>query len=437
MRFRIMFCVLFVTLLVISCTQRIIPQSAFVSPLEVLVSLVNSSFEGDYIEHEPGINVAPGWFPFWFDGDKPEFGESNLIDYYRVHSGEKAQKMFLMWRTGNAGVYQVANNIVVCSELTARIWVHSWSGYWCPETPGYFDGDKPTSLWSDSHYDPPCEQVLDPTNITFYIGIDPTGGNNPQSQNIVWSSGYNIYDDYTQIEVSAIAQNTSATVFVKWNAKYGFRINDAYIDDAELTMIIPATSTSTPTATNTPTKTPTATSTKTPRPTSTIPPFTPNAWVNMPIIERDYTDPTSTPQPTLTPTHTPTYTLPITKPSAVIILDNEIVAGDLFTPLIGINPPTNTQAIELRLFLHPYFKLTNYDVFLDCGIEKRVSYYPGVIRAECEMSDTQVISMPVWFGMFGIRATYTGVYTLESKVFLGTLSGFGIMVEDDKMVEVK
>jgi len=160
------------------------------------------------------------------------------------------------------------------------------------------------------------------------LGIDPTGGVDPTSPNVVWGMDYwgnGKYLNYpppdVNLDVSAVAQSPTVTVFVKVDHNQSIPGSVMYIDMVSLIRdpvqplptAVPPTSVPTaipptrvpptavpPTATPTRTATPTftATPTHTPTPTAThTPTFTP------------------TPTATETPTMTPTSTLP-PRPSA-------------------------------------------------------------------------------------------------------------------------
>jgi LysM repeat protein len=66
------------------------------------------------------------------------------------------------------------------------------------------------------------------------LGIDPTGGTDPFSQNIIWSATANPLDAYVQQSVEAVAQSDKATVFV-WSApQYPEKHLETYVDSASL-----------------------------------------------------------------------------------------------------------------------------------------------------------------------------------------------------------
>jgi hypothetical protein len=155
------------------------------------------------------------------------------------------------------------------------------------------------------------------------LGIDPTGGVDPNSPSVVWGVDYwgnGKYLNYpppdVNLDVSAVAQSQTVTVFVKVDHNQSIPGSVMYIDMVSLIRdpvqppptVVPPTPVPTaipptpipPTAvlpTATPTRTFTPTSTATPTQTSTPTP------TNTPTI-------TPTPTATETPTTVPTSTLP-------------------------------------------------------------------------------------------------------------------------------
>ena len=154
------------------------------------------------------------------------------------------------------------------------------------------------------------------------LGIDAKGGTNPQAGEIVWGQTYcgpgrivNYASGGPNLDVSAVAQSATVTVFAWVQHTYSTGMNYIFLDaiglyqDASVPIQAPPTAvptkapapvapkptlrrpTATPTHTATPTVTPTPTATFTPSPTST------------PTI-------TPTPTQTYTPTASPTSTLP-------------------------------------------------------------------------------------------------------------------------------
>jgi LysM repeat protein len=75
------------------------------------------------------------------------------------------------------------------------------------------------------------------------IGIDPFGGTNPFSGNIIWTPVADIYDAWGFYSIEAVARAGTVTVFTRSTPVYGFQHNDIYLDDASL-VVVGATSSS-------------------------------------------------------------------------------------------------------------------------------------------------------------------------------------------------
>ncbi len=155
------------------------------------------------------------------------------------------------------------------------------------------------------------------------LGIDPTGGTDPNSPNIVWGPmqrgpGKVLNDSnpgYPNIDVSAVARGATATVFIWVDHNYSTGANEIFIDAVGLyqsaaPVVAVATATpppapTAPPATAAPAK-PKATATKRPPTATTVPSRTPTP------ADTATAAPTDTPSPTNTPTVTPTATETLT-----------------------------------------------------------------------------------------------------------------------------
>lgn len=245
--------------------------------------LYNGSFEGTYVA-VPGhdnMNVAAGWTAWWVQGSPEQTRDGFLLqpEYKaaftdtapgnRVHSGAQAQQYFHSFGNFIGGMYQQVT-VPRNTRLQFSIWGQAWS---CLH---YEKCHTSTKVWS-----------VDPSPMHMRIGIDPTGGTDPFSPNIVWSAEANPYDAYQLFTVEAVAAGTSVTVFTYAAPDYRNDDNDVYWDDASLIVLGPPSPT--PRPTNTPGPSPTPRPTRTPTPSLTL---------------------TPTPQPTATATATPTPTQP-------------------------------------------------------------------------------------------------------------------------------
>lgn len=147
--------------------------------------------------------------------------------------------------------------------------------------------------WSSSDNDPSISSGQASMNLR--VGIDPTGGTNPNSADIVWSAEQDSFDRFSVFSIESTALADHVTVFTYARPVLAVQHNDVYIDAAsliELNAALTPTVSSTDTGpTATPTETATAGPTRTPIPTAT---------------PRSTITPTPTVSPTATITHVPT-----------------------------------------------------------------------------------------------------------------------------------
>jgi LysM repeat protein len=132
----------------------------------------------------------------------------------RIHSGVQAQKYFTFFSTHEAGMYQKVTTVRPGQKLQFTIYLQAWSTH-VSET-SYSSGQQTMNL---------------------KVGIDPYGGTDAFSSNIVWSAPGDSYDQWTQFSVTATAQSTAATVFIYSHPVYGLQHNDVYLDDAALVVV--------------------------------------------------------------------------------------------------------------------------------------------------------------------------------------------------------
>ncbi|HUW14031.1 MAG TPA: hypothetical protein VM537_30180 [Anaerolineae bacterium] len=141
-------------------------------------------------------------------------------------------------------------------------------------------------------------------NIGRKVGIDPYGGTDPASGNVVWSGSLWTWGhDFSALMVSAYAQASAVTVFVSVDVPMSAGKDEAFLDLVRLE-VDPSQPTATPTEvppTPTPTSPPpTATATPLPPTETPVPTETPTATATA--------QPTDTPVPTSTPATEPTPT---------------------------------------------------------------------------------------------------------------------------------
>jgi LysM repeat protein len=207
--------------------------------------LANPGFEGPYVKQcchtEPEmegrlideIQVAPGWLAWWYPpgidaahpeycGDdtppecqawhRPEWREAAPFGE-RIRQGGNAQKYFTFWSVHQAGMYQQVTGLAPGARLRFSVYMHAWST----------NDDAPYS----------SGQVY----MGMKVGIDPTGGLNPWSPDIVWSEVHDAYDHYQEYTVETVAQGEAVTVYTHSQPLLGYKHNDVYVDDASLVIV--------------------------------------------------------------------------------------------------------------------------------------------------------------------------------------------------------
>jgi len=214
------------------------------------------------------IFTPQGWVTFWSEATNPTDGRNygrpeckvipNAAPFLgppaRVRSGNYAVMQFGFFRAIDSGLYQTVSGLTPHATVQASAYAHAWS---CDS-----DENSPYS----------CGDTF---NMLFQVGIDPNGGTNPWSPNIVWAGGYS-YDEYHLIgPVQAeVGDAGVVTVFLRATAKWSYKHNDAYWDDASLVYVgevaTPTSPPPPPPPTATPGPSPTPRPTPTPRPDGAI-----------------------------------------------------------------------------------------------------------------------------------------------------------------------
>ncbi|MEW5717087.1 MAG: hypothetical protein AB1817_00510, partial [Chloroflexota bacterium] len=246
--------------------------------------VTNGSMGPNYHNAKYGI-VVDGWEPVIFSGaNSPDY---RWVDNEQSPGDIGGSQQIYYSQTFDAGLYQTVRN------LTPDVY------YWFRV--GYFVAAKSV--------DGPN---VDTETIIRQVGVDPTGGTDPNSKNVIWNQPLGPYKRVALNHPNMIllfpARSDRATFYIRAIASDATGgENRVWIDAIcmeprlEMPTAVPADSTLTPTptrtasptSTSTPSATPTATRTSTPTPTNTL---TPTA--------------TSTPSPTFTVTPTATPPIP-------------------------------------------------------------------------------------------------------------------------------
>ncbi len=252
-------------------------------------------------------SVANEWNPFIFAGNPPQF---RWVGNEQIDPNG-SQQLFSS-STFDAGVQQTVTNL----QPGVYYWVR-W---------GY-------SLAAKS-YSGPNVRV---DSIGRKIGVDPTGGTDPHSPNVLWGPDYfngvaalNI----PEMKLTFAARSDKATVYLRAMARDGSSgenrvwmdaiCMEAIRDMATATPLAPTATPVPPTATPRPTQPPTKVAVRPPSsPTATKPPETPTPE-NSPTPTA-----TATPIGTATPSPTARFARPIATPapSALAVLNSGLFTG--------------------------------------------------------------------------------------------------------------
>ncbi|MBN2392245.1 MAG: hypothetical protein JXR84_16070 [Anaerolineae bacterium] len=166
---------------------------------------------------EPEVKIIPKQFPF--------------LDPPRISEGSYAIKFFTMWRIHRAGLFQKVR-VNAGDRLRFTIDAHAWSS--TDDNPQTSDGVGDGDFFALEGTATDDAQ----RNVTFKVGIDPTGGTDPFADAVIWGKGAHVYNAYHALPaVEAVAQDQYVTVFVIDQVLWRFKHNDVYFDNARLEVV--------------------------------------------------------------------------------------------------------------------------------------------------------------------------------------------------------
>jgi hypothetical protein len=190
---------------------------------------VGPGWRGWYLDKAPDYVQTPvncgdskvGYHCYWM---RPEFRDNIAASFAnRVHSGFRSQKYFSFGRMHEAGLYQRVGGIRPGSTVRFSIYIQAWMCH---------DIDKcgMNGIRSDA-----------PSDMHLRVGIDPYGGDNPFSPNVVWAPEKEAFDRWVEFAVETQARADTVTVFTHSRPDWSWaRVsNDVYLDDASLVVVSP------------------------------------------------------------------------------------------------------------------------------------------------------------------------------------------------------
>lgn len=187
--------------------------------------LSNPGFEEDFQEQDdnPLLQVAGGWMS-WYraaEGEdaaswelvQPEYAPARDADEHaRIREGESSQVIRTFYATFDAGLLQEV------ADVEADSWLRFSANAW---------------VWSSVLDDPELSE--DDGDVFVQVGIDPDGGTDPDSEEIVWSEiSYELYDGWREYAVVTQATGEAVSVFVRAQVGQPVRNTHVWIDETQL-----------------------------------------------------------------------------------------------------------------------------------------------------------------------------------------------------------
>lgn len=209
-----------VTLLVLSPTPQSHPVQAQGGNL-----ITNPGFDSTWYG-KTGVDgqIPTGW-DIWGDGLTPATDRNIFADTGnapRILSNPASWIMkggFVAWTGG--GLQRV--NVTLGATYRFSIYGFVWT---CNDLE--FSCTGPSGRTSDKSF-----------GGRVKVGIDPFGGTDPKSSNIIWSASQEAYDAFLLLSVDAVAQSSTITVFTYTTVSAPPALREVYWEDASLVETVP------------------------------------------------------------------------------------------------------------------------------------------------------------------------------------------------------
>lgn len=180
--------------------------------------LVNGSLERPYYGQGSATRTAPQGWNLWVGAGAPEAFPHT--DPLQVISGEVSWNVKQGFTAFTAAGYQRVDGLAVGDTL--RLSAYGWV-YTC--------NDTTTSCVIE---EAPYRRSDTSAGASLRVGIDPNGGTDPNSPDIVWSSSVAPYDQWAEMTVTATAEAEAVTVFLYMTQASGLALNNVYWDNVSL-----------------------------------------------------------------------------------------------------------------------------------------------------------------------------------------------------------
>ncbi len=199
--------------------------------------LTNGDFEQP---HGDGVNLTapPGWrvtsnVSSGLVGRQLRVG-TEVVSNAGIYAGSGSFDAYKGWAAYNLTLYQTVTGVQAGATLRLEAFGRMWS---CDS-----DAQKATDdcITGDGNV-----VAQDNTGASFRVGIDPTGSDDPNSPNVVWSATTAPYAAFQQMVVDAAAQGDRVTVLLNASVQQPARHQHVFWDSASLTVADGSASTGT------------------------------------------------------------------------------------------------------------------------------------------------------------------------------------------------
>ncbi len=186
--------------------------------------LQDPSFEGPYVNRGRSNLNTPNAWPIWIQDGPHNYDWQNRADQViafphnngpEVHSGGNSLNVDGSYVTFTAAVYQQVS-VQPGTNLTGSAWARIKTCNLAPNADNC--GSSPES------------------GAFVRVGIDPTGGTDPNSPSVVWGGNIAPHDNYQQATVTATSAGSTVTFFIYTTQQSPSALNRAWFDDASLTV---------------------------------------------------------------------------------------------------------------------------------------------------------------------------------------------------------
>ncbi|MBN1678665.1 MAG: LysM peptidoglycan-binding domain-containing protein [Anaerolineae bacterium] len=180
--------------------------------------LKNGNMGRPYYSQGSAVQTAPLGWSLWVGAGTPEAFPHN--DGVQIRKGNESWNLHQPYVAFTAAGYQRVTGFKEGAVLKAM--AYGWV-YTC-------DNLDTSCVIEEAPY----RRSDTAAGVTLKVGLDPTGGTDPNADTVQWSTTAAPYDKWAQMSVTATAKGDAVTVFLYMSQQKGLAMNDVYWDEASL-----------------------------------------------------------------------------------------------------------------------------------------------------------------------------------------------------------